>query len=67
MFGVIPNLGVFGCHIICGSVPFFNTTSMTLMQMKIPPELMGRVFGAVTMFSGLAMPAECAVQPLGML
>lgn len=68
LFGVIPNFWAYlGVILICGStVPFFNTTSMTLMQMKIPPELMGRVFGAVTMFSGLAMPAGMLLfGPLG--
>ncbi len=68
LFGVIPNFWVYlGVMVLCGcTVPFFNTTSMTLMQQKIPPELMGRVFGAVTMFSGLAMPVGMLLfGPLG--
>jgi DHA3 family macrolide efflux protein-like MFS transporter len=68
LFGIIPNFWVYlGIMLLCGcTLPFFNTTSMTLMQAKIPPELMGRVFGAVTMFSGLAMPVGMLLfGPLG--
>jgi DHA3 family macrolide efflux protein-like MFS transporter len=63
LFGIIPNFWMYlGVMLLCGcTIPFFNTTSMTLMQTHIPPELMGRVFGAVTMFSGLAMPLGMAV------
>jgi DHA3 family macrolide efflux protein-like MFS transporter len=58
LFGFIPNFWAYlGVMFLCGlTVPFFNTTSMALMQTNIPPELMGRVFGTVTMLSGLAMP-----------
>jgi DHA3 family macrolide efflux protein-like MFS transporter len=68
LFGVIPNFWVYlGVMLLCGcTVPFFNTASMTLMQTKIPPELMGRVFGAIAMLSGLAMPAGMLLfGPLG--
>lgn len=68
LFGVIPNFWAYlGVMLLCGcTVPLFNIASMTLMQTKIPPELMGRVFGAVTMFSGLAMPVGMVLfGPLG--
>ncbi|MDR1131061.1 MAG: MFS transporter [Oscillospiraceae bacterium] len=68
LFGVIPNFWVYlGVMLLCGcTVPLFNTASMTLMQSKIPPELMGRIFGAVTMLSGLAMPVGMLLfGPLG--
>ncbi|MDR2044711.1 MAG: MFS transporter [Clostridium sp.] len=68
LFGLIPNFWVYlGIMLLCGcTVPLFNTTSMTLMQTKIPPELMGRVFGVTTMFSGLAMPVGMLLfGPLG--
>lgn len=68
LFGVVPNFGVYlGIMIVCGcSMPLYNTPSMTLMQVKIPPQLMGRVFSVLTMVSGIAMPLGVAVfGPLG--
>ena len=68
LFGVVPNFWAYlGIMLLCGcSIPFFNTTSMTIMQMKVPPELMGRVFGAISMLSGLAMPVGMMIfGPLG--
>jgi DHA3 family macrolide efflux protein-like MFS transporter len=63
LFGVVPHFWLYlGVMLLCGvTVPFFNTASMTLMQTKVPPELMGRVFSAVTIFSGLALPLGMAL------
>jgi DHA3 family macrolide efflux protein-like MFS transporter len=68
LFGVIPNFAVYlGVMVFCGCVmPLYNTPSMTLLQMKIPPQLMGRVFSVMSMISGLAMPLGMAFfGPLG--
>ncbi len=68
LFGVTPNFWVYiGVMIFCGcTMPLYNTPSMTLMQTKIPPQLMGRVFSAMSMLSGLAMPLGIALfGPLG--
>ena len=68
LFGLVPNFGVYlGIMALCGAtLPFFNTTSMTIMQTNVPPELMGRVFSTVSMFSGLAMPLGMMIfGPLG--
>ncbi len=68
LFGVIPNFWVYlGTMVFCGgTMPLYNTPSMTLMQTKIPPQLMGRVFSAVAMINGLGMPLGMALfGPLG--
>ena len=58
LFGVIPNFWVYlGIMVFCGcTMPLYNTPSMTLMQVKVPPQLMGRIFSVITMVSGIAMP-----------
>ena len=58
LFGVLTNFWVYlGVMVFCGMVmPLYNTPSMTLMQSKIPPEVMGRVFSALAMINGVAMP-----------
>ncbi|MDR1939952.1 MAG: MFS transporter [Clostridiales bacterium] len=63
LLGVVPNFWIYlGVMLLCGFIlPFFNTTSMTLMQTNIPQELMGRVLSVTTMFSGLAMPLGMAL------
>ncbi|MDR1565354.1 MAG: MFS transporter [Oscillospiraceae bacterium] len=68
LFGVIPNFWVYmGVMLFCGiTVPFFNTPAMTIMQTKIEPQLMGRVFSVDNMLSSLAMPLAMALfGPLG--
>ncbi len=68
MFGVIPNFWVYlGVMVFCGcTMPLYNTPSMTLMQTNVPPHIMGRVFSAVAMINGLAMPLGMALfGPLG--
>lgn len=68
LFGVIPNFWLYlGTMLFCGcTMPLFNTPTMTLMQLKIPPHLMGRVFSAIAMVSGLTMPLGLVLfGPLG--
>ncbi|MDR1028926.1 MAG: MFS transporter [Clostridiales Family XIII bacterium] len=68
LFGVIPNFWIYlGVMLLCGcTMPLFNVPTMALMQTEIPQELMGRVFGAITMCSGLAMPVGMLLfGPLG--
>lgn len=63
LFGVIPDFRVYlVVMLFCGcTIPLFNTPSMTIMQTKIPAEIMGRVFSAVMVFNGLAMPLGMAL------
>jgi len=58
LFGVIPNFWVYlGVMLLCGTaMPMYNTPSMTIMQMKIPPNVMGRVFSVLVVINGIAMP-----------
>ena len=68
LFGVIPSFWPYLCVMVfCGiTMPMFNTPSMTLMQMKVPPDVMGRVFSVLAMINGLAMPLGIALfGPLG--
>lgn len=68
LLGVVPNFWIYlGIMFICGvTMPLFNTPSMTLLQSKIEPDKMGRVFSVMMMFSGLAMPLAMLVfGPLG--
>ncbi|MDR1001058.1 MAG: MFS transporter [Clostridiales bacterium] len=68
LFGVISNFWAYlGVMLLCGmTVPFFNTPSTTIMQTKIPPQIMGRVFSILMMINGLAMPLGMALfGPLG--
>ncbi|MFT4104737.1 MAG: MFS transporter [Lacrimispora sp.] len=63
LLGVVPDFWVYlGVMLVCGAtMPLFNTPSMTLLQSKIDPDKMGRVFSVMMMFSGLAMPLGMAV------
>ena len=63
LFGVITNFWVYlGVMVFCGcTMPIYNTPSMTLMQTKIPPQVMGRVFSSITIINGLAMPLGIAL------
>lgn len=68
LLGVVPDFWVYlGVMLACGvTMPLFNTPSMTLLQSKIEPDKMGRVFSVMMMFSGLAMPLGMVVfGPLG--
>ena len=68
LFGIIPNFWVYlAVMVLCGcGMPCFNTPVMTLMQMKIPMNIMGRVFSVLAMINGVAMPIGIAVfGPLG--
>jgi DHA3 family macrolide efflux protein-like MFS transporter len=58
LFGLVPNFWLYlGVMIFCGcSMPIYNTPATTLMQLKIPPKLMGRVFSVLMVVNGLAMP-----------
>ena len=66
--GIVPVFWVYlAVMLVCGlTIPMFHTPSMTLMQTKIEPDKMGRVFSVMMMFSGLAMPLGMVVfGPLG--
>jgi MFS transporter, DHA3 family, macrolide efflux protein len=56
--GLSPNVWVFfGFMFLVGlAVPFFSTTSMTLLQETVEPERQGRVFGFVGIVMAVAMP-----------
>lgn len=58
LFGVVSNFWVYlGIMLLCGmSVPLFNTPVMTVMQTKIEPHIMGRVFSILMMINSLAIP-----------
>jgi len=60
--GAVPNFWFYLLiMVIIGvSMPFFNTPSMVLLQEKVEPDLLGRVFGIFGMISS-------SVMPLGML
>lgn len=68
LLGVVPNFWVYLVVMgLCGAtMPMYHSPSMALLQSKIEPDKMGRVFSVMTMFSGLAMPLGMAVfGPLG--
>jgi len=68
LFGVILNFWVYlGVMAVCGiSMSMYNAPSTTVMQTKVPANMMGRIFSVVAMVSGLAMPLGTAVfGPLG--
>jgi DHA3 family macrolide efflux protein-like MFS transporter len=57
--GLLPRFGPYVAVMgLCGvTMQLYNTPSMTLMQTKIEPEFMGRVFSVFGMVSSLVMPA----------
>ncbi|GAA1984652.1 MFS transporter [Microbacterium pumilum] len=61
--GLSPNVWVFlGFMFLLGlSVPFFSTSSMTLLQETVEPERQGRVFGFVGIVMAVAMPLGMVV------
>lgn len=58
LFGIVPSFWWYLLvMLLCGlSVPLFNTPTQTLMQSKLDPAMMGRVFSVMMMLNGLAMP-----------
>jgi len=61
--GLSTNLWVFfGFMFLVGlAVPFFSTTSMTVLQETVEPQMQGRVFGLVGIVIALAMPLGMVV------
>ena len=61
--GLSTNLWVFfGFMFLVGlAVPFFSTTSMTVLQETVEPEMQGRVFGFVGIVMAVAMPAGMVI------
>ena len=61
--GLSRNLWVFlGLMLLVGVVvPAFSTTSTTMLQETVEPELQGRIFGLLGIVMALAMPAGMAV------
>ena len=61
--GLSTNLIVFfGFQVIVGlAVPFFGTTSMTVLQETVEPQMQGRVFGFIGIVTALAMPIGIGV------
>lgn len=43
------------------TMPFINTSSMTVFQLNVAPELLGRVFGLVAIASSTAMPLSMII------
>lgn len=61
--GLSTNLWVFYAFMFLTgvAVPFFSTPSMTLLQEKVAPEYMGRVFSFVSIVFAVAMPVGMLV------
>jgi DHA3 family macrolide efflux protein-like MFS transporter len=61
--GLSTNLWVFfGFMFLVGlAVPFFSTTSMTVLQETVEPQMQGRVFGFVGIVMAVAMPLGMVV------
>lgn len=57
-FGIIPNFWLYiTLMVICGiALPSFNTPTMTLLQEKVDPTYLGRIFGVFSMISSSMMP-----------
>ncbi|MDR0812881.1 MAG: MFS transporter [Oscillospiraceae bacterium] len=56
--GVVSNFALYiAIMVFIGvSLPIFNTPAITLLQEKVDPDFLGRVFSLTTMLSSLAMP-----------
>jgi DHA3 family macrolide efflux protein-like MFS transporter len=68
LMGITDNFLIYSIFMgLCGiSLPLFNAPMMTIMQTKVAPEFMGRVFAVSTMISTLAMPVGSVIfAPLG--
>lgn len=57
-FGIVPNFIIYAIIMfVCGlAMPIFNTPTMTLLQEKVEPAYMGRIFGVFGMISSSMMP-----------
>ncbi|WP_041611018.1 MFS transporter [Treponema primitia] len=58
VFGLVANFPVYlAVMVICGvTMPLYNTTSTVLIQTKVDPAYMGRVFSVFAMMSTICMP-----------
>ena len=56
--GLVPNFWVYLAFMgLAGiSIPFFNTPFTVLLQEKVDPDILGRVFGVLSMISSSMMP-----------
>lgn len=56
--GVIPNFWVYLVFmaLVGVAMPIFNTPSMVMLQEKVEPDFLGRVFGVLSMISSTMMP-----------
>lgn len=61
--GVVPTFWIYlFIMVITGiSIPLFNTPSMVLLQEKVEPDFLGRVFGVMGMMSSSMMPLGMVV------
>jgi DHA3 family macrolide efflux protein-like MFS transporter len=67
-FGIFTNFWIYlACMAVCGlSVPIINTPVMAILQSKVDPGYMGRVFSVITMISSIMLPLGMVVfGPLG--
>jgi DHA3 family macrolide efflux protein-like MFS transporter len=62
-FGLLENFWIYlGFMAVTGlTLPLFNTPSMVLLQTKIDPAYMGRVFSVMAMIQSVTMPASMVV------
>lgn len=58
VLGLMPNFipYLFVMAVLGASTPFFNTPATVLLQEKVEPEYLGRVFGVLTMITSSMMP-----------
>lgn len=58
LLGIVPNFWVYlFIMVVVGiTIPFFNTPSTVLLQEKVEPDFLGRVFGVLGMISSSMMP-----------
>ncbi|MDR0884047.1 MAG: MFS transporter [Oscillospiraceae bacterium] len=56
--GLVPNFWSYLVVLFISglALPMFNIPSMTILQTKVAPDMMGRVFSLMNILSGLAMP-----------
>lgn len=57
-FGIIPSFWPYiAVMVLCGiALPSFNTPTMTLLQERVDPNFLGRIFGVFSMISSSMMP-----------
>jgi DHA3 family macrolide efflux protein-like MFS transporter len=61
--GIVTNFWVYIAFMVLNGVtmPFFNTSSMVLIQQKTEGDFLGRVFGVMNMISSFLMPVGMLV------